>query len=427
MNPVSRPFPPYRILALDGGGTFCLIQAKALADLFPGLSGRAILGQFDLVAGCSGGAIVTAALLDDKTPDDILDLFLRRAHRQRLFSALRWYQRPIHLATRAMQRLGLLSSPFGPRFSTAHKLDFLHDVLPNAGRCPLGELGDLVPRAGGGQTDFLFVTYDFDHDRTRMLRSRLASPAANFPRGASRITLAEAVHASSTAPINWFQEPAQFDGRRYWDGAMTSYNNPVLAAVTEALANGVPAESIEVLSIGTSTVFPKAGAPDGFAGDLLKLANLVVTDPPDAHSFIAHVAMGGRLPDGPAACPAGATRLVRLNPVVQRVFDPATRTFRWPAAWRDGELQRLIAMDIAATEDADVALIVRLADEWLADGWNNQPIRSGGRLFDTQRGACDGIDAPQADALLCEIGHPRYSAARARWQHLSSGTGDAAA
>lgn len=415
---------PYRILTLDGGGTFCLIQAKVLENFYPGLSGRAILGQFDLVAGCSGGAIVAAALLDDKSPAEILDLFLKRTNRERLFSPLRWHERLIYQTTLGLKRLGLLDHPFGPRFSTRRKLEFLHDVLPHAGRLPLRELGGLIPRPDGRRTDFMFVTYDFDNDRTRMLRSHNASPAANFPHGEGSILLAEAVHASSTAPINWFHEPAMFDGRRYWDGAMTSYNNPVLAAVTEALACGIPAASIEVLSLGTSTVFPKAGSPSSFTSDLVKLANLVVTDPPDAHTFIAHVMLGGRLPASIGECPCTDTTIVRMNPIVQRVHDPVTRSFRWPENWREDELQRLIDMDIATSEDADVELIVRLAEQWLSDQWNNQPIRTGGRLFDAQQGACDGIAPEAAFSLLCEIGHPRYSHARRRWEALRGQSGN---
>jgi len=415
MDPLRRP---YRILALDGGGTFCLIQAKVLADLYPGMRGREILRQFDLVAGCSGGAIVTAALIDDKTPVEILDLFLRRSHRERLFSDLPWQRRLIYQATRTLHRIGLVDKAFGPRFSTDRKLAFLHDVLPNAGRTPLRDVAALFRDAGGKVPDFMFVTYDFDHDRTKMLRTQLDSRAANFPHADGMTTVAEAVHASSTAPINWFQEPARLGGRRYWDGAMTSYNNPVLAAVTEALAQGVPAEEIQVLSIGTSTVFPKPQENDGFVDDLVKLANLVVTDPPDAHSFIAHVALGGKLPASASECPSANTAIIRMNPVVQKVYDPQSRRLAWPEAWAEDDLQRLIDMDIAATADADVELICRLADEWLADGWNNQPIRTGGRVFAAQDGSLGDLTDASAHAILCEIGHPRYRQARHAWQAM---------
>jgi hypothetical protein len=39
---------PFRILRLDGGGTFALIQALALDALDPGQSGHEVLSPFDL-------------------------------------------------------------------------------------------------------------------------------------------------------------------------------------------------------------------------------------------------------------------------------------------------------------------------------------------------------------------------------------------
>ena len=53
----------FRILSLDGGGTWALIQVKALMALYPaGTRGHTVLADFDLVganswrvASCSGG------------------------------------------------------------------------------------------------------------------------------------------------------------------------------------------------------------------------------------------------------------------------------------------------------------------------------------------------------------------------------------
>jgi predicted acylesterase/phospholipase RssA len=410
----------YRILALDGGGTFCLIQAKALANLYPGQSGHEVLSHFDMVAGCSGGSIVAAALVDGKSPAEILDLFLDRGNRMQLFSPLPVQDKLIHLGTRLLSSLGLLKAPFGPRFSTRQKLDFLHRILPHAGRMSMRQAGDYVADKVGRHIDFMIVTHDFDHNRAKMMRSRGTSPAANFPRDHGETTLAEAAHASSTAPINWFDNPAKIDTTQYWDGAMTGYNNPVLAAVTEAIASGRRAEDICVLSIGTSTVFPLRKQGSQFAESLAKVASLIVTDPPDAHNFISHVLLGGRMPDDPDECPCGDTPVIRMNPVVQKTYHADKRVFHWPEGWQKADIERLMAMDIAAVEDDDVDRVVALADQWLKDGWNNQPIRSGGELFAAQAGECDGIDPVQAAAILCEIGHHRFSAARNAWLAVSS-------
>jgi predicted acylesterase/phospholipase RssA len=237
---------PFRILSLDGGGTFALIQAKVLDDLFPGEDGHQVLSHFDLVSACSGGAIVAAALIEGYSPREIFELFDNPVNRHALFGRLPWYRSLLQLMTGIFSP----SSPVGHRFSTDGKLAFLHRILPVMGRTSLqnlhGILNDSIASLQeqrdepGRSMSFLFVTYDFDRDRARMMRSDVSSPAASFPHRQQRATLAEAAHASSTAPINWFDKPAEFDGCRFWDGAMTGYNNPVLAGVVEAIAMGVP-------------------------------------------------------------------------------------------------------------------------------------------------------------------------------------------
>lgn len=73
----------FRILSLDGGGTWALIQAKVLMDVYGAdWSGHEILKDFDLVAANSGGSIVAAGLIADMTPAEILRLFMVEASRK---------------------------------------------------------------------------------------------------------------------------------------------------------------------------------------------------------------------------------------------------------------------------------------------------------------------------------------------------------
>lgn len=68
----------------------------------------------------------------------------------------------------------------------------------------------------------------------------------------------------------------------------------------------------------------------------------------------------------------------------------------FPAA-KPGEFARLVELDLAATDDLDVALIEKLADLWMEGKVANQPIRS-------SRG------------FLCEVvGRPSYREAKAAW------------
>jgi hypothetical protein len=258
-----------------------------------------------------------------------------------------------------------------------------------------------------------------------MLRSCAASPAANFPKAPERTTLAQAAHASSTAPLNWFDRPAEFNGRRYWDGAMTGYNNPVLAGVTEALAAGTRPDDIGVLAIGTSTVHvPQANHGrsgglgsqlKGFVTDMTKAGKLIIADPPDAHTFIAHAVLGGRMPASPAQCPDARTAVVRMNPVVQPIYDETRQEFVRPEGWSPGDFVRLRNLDIATVEDADVALIQRLTDDWMTGRWYNQPVRGGGGLYEAMCGA----GGPPGEApVICEIGHRHYADAKRAWHSM---------
>ncbi len=45
---------PYKILSLDGGGSWSIIQARVLLDIYGDIKGHALLRQFDLVIGNSG-------------------------------------------------------------------------------------------------------------------------------------------------------------------------------------------------------------------------------------------------------------------------------------------------------------------------------------------------------------------------------------
>jgi len=88
--PTDRVF---RILSLDGGGCWALIQAKALLDIYGDVSGRVLLTNFDLVAANSGGSIVAAALAADFKPSDIVARFMDEGWRRRIFVDLHWYQK----------------------------------------------------------------------------------------------------------------------------------------------------------------------------------------------------------------------------------------------------------------------------------------------------------------------------------------------
>ncbi len=83
----------YRILSLDGGGTWSLTQVRALQRLFgEHASGHQVLKRFDQVVANSGGSIVVLAMAGDFTLHQIAELFADIRKRDLLF-------RPTQLAS----------------------------------------------------------------------------------------------------------------------------------------------------------------------------------------------------------------------------------------------------------------------------------------------------------------------------------------
>ncbi len=400
----------FRILSLDGGGTFCLIQAKALAAIFgEHTQGREILRNFKLAAGTSGGSFVLAALANDKSPGEIIDRFGTEANRRRFFSRLPFWRRWISV---------LSGGQLGTRFDPHSKKQFIEATLAPAGQRPLLELGrdEELPA-------LLIVGYDYQYDRAKLLRSRPDSPAANFPRDDGSTTLAESVDLSTHAPVNWFSglsRPARSQAPGYWDGALTGFNNPVQLAVSEAIGNGVARDDIGVLSLGTGQcmLLPHdAQAPaelrierqtPGLVRDLVKVARAIIGEPPDADSYLAHLSLTAAVPSS-----AGQTLespVIRCSPLIHPLWCDG----RWqppPGLAAPDAFARLAKLDIAATADADVALIEALIDDWIAGRSQNQPIRRAGAYFSLQDGRWD-------EHRCCEIGHLRFAEAKAAWQRM---------
>src|SRR5690242_21811315 len=113
----------YRILSLDGGGAWALIQVKTLMALFDdNATGHDVLASFDLVAANSGGSLTLAGLAENKGLSEILDLFKDETKRRSIFSPTRSPWRPFY------RLLGL-----GPKYSTAAKLPAVRKLLPVTG------------------------------------------------------------------------------------------------------------------------------------------------------------------------------------------------------------------------------------------------------------------------------------------------------
>ena len=459
MKPAA-PKKPFRILSLDGGGTWALIQAKALGAIYGAdTDGWTILDRFDLAAANSGGSLVLAMLLKGMTPAEIVALFSDRRERALIFERNGVVDRTI----------GSLFG-FAPRYNSPGKLNGLNDIFqrasgrwgPGFGALPL----DLVAaglnaeraQKGLGPFHFLITAFDFDAVRSVFFRSDPNSAAAHF-RGAPVPTIAGALHAATNAPVRYFNRPAEVeftDGTaiNYWDGAVGGYNNPIMAGVIEALAaDPTRRDTMQVLSLGTGTTRLPVVAPNwpGTApwvvrrkrlrgldsvrvvSDLRKLTAAMMADRPEAAGYMAHIALGE-----PVATPAGGklrvTRIVRMNPMIQPRYvgrgedsQPRWAPYEWfaePSAVRGKTLfERLAALDMDAVADGEVHDIQRLADLWLAGRAPNQPVYSDDQLapvigqgwFAEALAAWRALDAgPEAAPAPA----PRPHRARAAWRRF---------
>jgi len=398
---------PFRILSMDGGGSWALIQVKALIALFGNqATGHDVLSQFDLAAANSGGSIVLGCLIENFTLQQILDFFHDETQRKAVFSKTEWEDRLLYDILR-----------IGPRYSADVKLPALRKVLAKCG-------GLLLPDAvtgirGSNSEDsihVLMVGFDYDRNRAAFFRSRkIEGPSWGCGEQAN-VTLAEAIHASTNAPVNYFDGPAKFDDRpgRYWDGALGGWNNPVLAAVIEAIGLKQDSHNIVALSLGTGNTAlpsPQPGDPPslytqppselGLRSDIKKLATSILDDPPDAATFLAHVITGCGAGMDPSV---SRSRIIRMNPLVSPRRAPAGASDRWkpPEAMTHDQFMFILNLDMDAVEQEQVDAITQYADLWMNDQALNQPIR-----MDSQ--------------LNCELGQDKFSAAREAWLRISSG------
>lgn len=395
---------PYRVLSLDGGGAWSLIQARTLAALYGAqTSGHQVLTNFDLVAANSGGSLVLAGLVENLSPNDIAQYFLDEQKRRSIFSPTTSIGDTVLQST-----LGI-----GPKYSAAAKLPAIERLLPNTGDRPLAGAAAGVIGPGGSTVHLVIVGFDYDRNRAVFFRSAPAGRPGWGDGEPADVTLAGAVHASTNAPLNYFDAPAQLPraADRFWDGGITGCNNPAVVALVEAVVLGHPAADIRLLSLGTGSVSLPLAAPGAtpspleaprptstLVGDLGKLATAILDDPPDAATFIAHAMTGGNA----GLQPPVISRIVRMSPLLSPFPDPPGG---WtpPPSWSLAQFQYLCSIGMDAVAQTDVAYIDDYCGAWLDGRAPNQPIRANGATFDPRHP---------------EIGYPTFGEARAAWQAL---------
>ena len=399
----------YRILSLDGYGAWSLLQVRALQELYGvDTRGREILSRFDLVAAHASGSIVAAALAADWPLSKILSLFLDEAARKTVITP--------SVPGRPASVSGFNTAS---RLTPGRRYEALVALLHPIGNLPLTELPETIQPQGLSPVHFLFVGFDSSEHRLALHRSDATSAARSLA-DRSDLRVVEAVCASGLLS----SDPSE--GPRRSERALCSLANPVMAAVTEALANGRPRDQIEILSLGTGNVcLPVSSGPEeeaplyrvpvevgsGFDGRSRAVA--LPDDAPDSSLFMAHVALGQPLPTVRASMPFESGSVVRMNAMIEplsdgrggvRVPDLSNAVYA-PGLSSEAVFAGLVGMGAGGVEQQQVALIRTLAESWLCDRIHNQPIRGG--------------------ASQCEVGHRWFSAAKQAWlsrDHLARRT-----
>lgn len=399
----------YSILSLDGGGSWALIQVKILQKRYgEQAKGHDVLNNYDMVIANSGGSMVLAAMCVNMPLDKILDLFLDEKILQSIF------------VRNFISRINPLRQYF-PRFKTIEKLNGLRKQLGDVANKPLNDFPEYI---GKPKLQIIITGFDYDRERAVYFRSNSKSrmdgsiiqqeinpnsPIEEF----KTVSLLHAVHAASNAPVLFFDDPAAFSYyypnnptrktkiRRFWDGAIGGNNNPVASGVLEAISNNAKPDEIRIVSIGTAnTLLPvlygddnepsfdfdwlvKFAKDEGTFGDFRKMAQAIISDPPDAATFIANHILG--LPYIQTQ-----NKLIRLNPLVKPIFNSSENKWKKPGdKWTDKDLKRLFEMDMAVTEAKDVQLINHMTEEYFKGYFQNQGIRLGGRAMEPILGHLD--------------------------------------
>ncbi len=418
------------ILSLDGGGSWALVQARILGDIYgEDTPGHEILKKFELAIGNSGGGLVLTSLCANKTPKEIYRILTTKELRNKAFVPLPFWKRLIN-------SLPILKE-IKPRYSAEDKLKGLKELIGNPWSDLL--LTEIPGKIGKPDLKIILIGYDYTRRRVKLFRSQKDSKSdftGNLD-GGDNVLLVEAAHATSNAPVRYFDEAAKVQlgykngtnkgiQELFWDGAISGFNNPVLAGLIEYLVNfpDVDKDELAILSIGTgTTILPtitEQGVidlqnhdklfkspqkePSGFIHDISKLSTSILSDPPDSATYMAQVMLN---PDLQGTINKN-TNLIRINPLLTPVKDAVSDGFlsRWdyPLCYRNAngikKFDALIDLDMDATKDDEVALIKEFTEYFLTNQIDNQLVR--GNIYDGR-----GI-----------IGYVNYKSAKQAWLAL---------
>ena len=397
----------YKILSLDGGGSWAVLQLLTLKERFkndfPELHGHDILKQFDMVIANSGGSIVLAALAENYTIDEALALFDKASNRRKIFSENSFKETywPVFLT----------KSVIGPKYSTKRKGEAFKELFPKIDGVLMKELPAHI---GKESLKLIVSTFDAYNNRAKFFRSY--SDLEGQP---EYVRLTQAINGSSNAPVNYFDFPARFKAKptdvfyELWDGALGGFNNPVAAGVIEAFYSGVDKKDMQVVSIGNGNKLMSIAQKKEFyklrqittreraqkwkfwrykfqmkyfTQTVTNQAKTILYNPPDWANFVAYSFLLRNNNDDIQ------DRFIRMSPLIHldENFDAETKEL----------VQRLYDLDMDLTRDEDIQALKDCFTFWKQDKIWNQPIR---------------YSLSRENELKYNIGDQKFSNALRKW------------
>ncbi len=368
----------YKILSLDGGGSWAIIQLLTLKYKYGNISGHEVLRDFDMVIANSGGSIALAALAENWTIDQALTLFDKKEIREKVFHKNSFKDRffPIDYIR--------VFKGFGPKYSTPKKGQAFRELFPELDKRQMSELPEFI---GKKSLKLVVCTYDALNNRAKFFKSY--GNEVDY----DSVKMTQAIHGSSNAPIQYFDFPARFKAKNsgifyeLWDGALGGFNNPVTAGVIEAMKEDINLAEIKVISIGTGNklmsnddkkwfykvkqitqrdrrkkwkLWRLKYQVEYFTKTILNQATTILYEPPDWANYVAYMFL---LQNGKDAI---EQRLIRLSPMIHlhQEASPEIKTL----------IEKLYKLDMDLTEDKDIALLKECFNKWSEDEICNQPI-----------------------------------------------------
>lgn len=210
------------ILSIDGGGMRGILTIQLLKKL-EAIAGSPCYEWCDMVAGTSTGAIISSLILKKKNAKEIEKLYVKlvsRVFTKRNFVANRYYN--------------------PPAFDKKNYRTLLKEIIGNS------TLEDLCKETG---VDCVLTSKDMSAGEETFFTC--VNNDGNFIGTYKSVLLRGVMEATMSAPTYF----SPFE--RFIDGGTTTFNNPVLAAVLEALEytgkGKYKSDQLTVFSFGTGT------------------------------------------------------------------------------------------------------------------------------------------------------------------------------